>query len=75
MHHPVQCARPEWGNPADAQPEQAVETRRDFCAQHADTPVLILGTHFATSSAGHIRADGDAWRFEAEPLPKGEHHA
>ncbi len=30
----------------------------------ADGPTLIIGTHFATPTAGYIKKDGDAWRLE-----------
>ena len=63
MHHPVQCAHPEWGSSADWESEMAEKTRREFCERYADRPVLVLGTHFATPTAGHIVRDGDAWRF------------
>ena len=63
MHHPVQCARPEWGSSADVDPERARATRRAFLERYADRPVLVLGTHFATPTAGRIVRDGEVWRF------------
>jgi glyoxylase-like metal-dependent hydrolase (beta-lactamase superfamily II) len=65
MHHPVQCAEPEWQNNFDLDPDAARQTRRRFLARYGDRPVLIFGTHFATPTAGRIVHDGDAWRFEA----------
>ena len=44
--------------------ERARETRRRCLESWCDRPVLILGTHFAAPTAGHIVRDGDAWRFE-----------
>ena len=32
-------------------------------ARSAGEPVLVIGTHFATPSAGHIVPDGRAWRL------------
>jgi hypothetical protein len=29
----------------------------------ADTPVLVIGTHFAGATAGHIVRDGDSYRL------------
>ena len=29
----------------------------------ADTPTLVIGTHFATPAGGRIVADRDAYRF------------
>jgi glyoxylase-like metal-dependent hydrolase (beta-lactamase superfamily II) len=63
MHHPVQCAHPEWNCGFDSAPDQARATRRAFIERYADRPVLVFGTHFATPSAGHIVKDGAAWRF------------
>lgn len=63
MHHPAQCAHPDWESSADWDADMARETRRAFLERHADTPTLILGTHFATPTAGHIVREGDAWRF------------
>jgi glyoxylase-like metal-dependent hydrolase (beta-lactamase superfamily II) len=63
MHHPAQCAHPEWRSSADSDGEAAVKTRRDFLARYADRPVLVIGTHFATPTAGKIVRDGGAYRF------------
>ncbi len=63
MHHPVQCAHPEWNCGFDSVPEQARATRRAFVERYADRPVLVFGTHFATPSAGYIVKDGASWRF------------
>jgi glyoxylase-like metal-dependent hydrolase (beta-lactamase superfamily II) len=64
MHHPLQIAHPEWGSFADYDYDRAIETRRKFLNRYGDTPVLILGTHFATPTAGHIVRDGAAWRLD-----------
>jgi len=63
MHHPVQCAEPRWAARFDVDPEAARRTRCDFLERHAGRPVLVLGTHFATPTAGRIVRDGDAFRF------------
>jgi glyoxylase-like metal-dependent hydrolase (beta-lactamase superfamily II) len=65
MHHPVQCAHPEWGSSADSDAAAALATRRDFLARHADRAVLVIGTHFATPTAGRIVRDGDSYRLDA----------
>jgi hypothetical protein len=38
--------------------------RRAFLERYGDRPILVLGTHFATPSAGRIVRDGNAWRLE-----------
>lgn len=63
MHHPVQCAHPDWVSSADWQADTACRTRRDFLERYADTPTLVIGTHFATPTAGHLVRDGDAFRL------------
>jgi len=68
VHHPVQLAEPTWGSHPDTIPEQAVETRREFVARYGDQPVLVIGTHFAGPSAGHIVRDGDSCRLEVDPV-------
>jgi glyoxylase-like metal-dependent hydrolase (beta-lactamase superfamily II) len=65
MHHPVQVAHPEWGSSADFDYEQAIRTRRAFVERYGDTPVLVLGTHFASPTAGRIVRDGSTWRLDA----------
>lgn len=64
VHHPVQLAEPTWGSHPDAQPERAVQTRRDFVKRYGDQPTLVIGTHFAGPTAGHIRIHGDSCRLE-----------
>jgi glyoxylase-like metal-dependent hydrolase (beta-lactamase superfamily II) len=63
MHHPVQCAHPEWPTSADSAPELARQTRRAFLERHAGTATLVLGTHFAGVTGGRIVRDGDAFRL------------
>ncbi len=64
MHHPVQCAHPEWGSSADSDSSAAAATRHAFLAAQAGRPVLVIGTHFADPHAGRIVRDGAAYRFE-----------
>ena len=63
FHSPLQMAHPDWTDTADVDGALAHETRVKFMDSYADSPVLILGTHFATPTAGHIVRDGDAFRF------------
>ena len=63
MHHPCQIARPEWSSIADSDPLQARHTREHMLARVADASVLVIGTHFAGRTAGHVVRDGDAFRL------------
>jgi glyoxylase-like metal-dependent hydrolase (beta-lactamase superfamily II) len=63
MHHPCQIAHPEWDTTADSDPAQGVRTRQEMFGRLAGTPVLVIGTHFAGATAGHIVRDGDSYRL------------
>ena len=58
MHHPCQIARPEWCSSADYDRDQARNTRLNLLREWAGTDLLVIGTHFASPTAGHIRDDG-----------------
>ena len=63
MHHPCQIAHPEWSSAADSDPETARCTRERMLRELCDRPVLVIGTHFAGATAGHIVRDGDTYRL------------
>jgi len=64
MHHPCQIAHPEWSTLADSDPAQGIETRLLMFQSLADTPVLVIGTHFAGATAGRIVRDGETYRLD-----------
>jgi glyoxylase-like metal-dependent hydrolase (beta-lactamase superfamily II) len=61
-HHPCQMAHLDWSSTADSDPVLSAETRRELFARFADTPTRVIGGHY---NAGHIRRDGDAFKFLA----------
>jgi glyoxylase-like metal-dependent hydrolase (beta-lactamase superfamily II) len=63
MHHPCQIARPDWSSTADSDPHQARRTRERMLKDLSERPVLVIGTHFAGATAGHIVRDGDVYRL------------
>lgn len=63
-HHPCQMAHPHWSPSFDSDPVAAAETRRRMFAEWADEPTLVIGTHYAGPTAGRVRREGDAFRFE-----------
>ncbi|GAA2058369.1 MBL fold metallo-hydrolase [Williamsia deligens] len=63
IHHPVQIARPRWSSRGDFERAISADHRTDFVASSADTDLLVLGTHFAGTSAGRIVRDGDSYRL------------
>jgi glyoxylase-like metal-dependent hydrolase (beta-lactamase superfamily II) len=64
MHHPCQMAHPHWASSFDSDQDEGIATRRSLLAELADEPVLLIGTHFAGPTAGHVVKDGDAYRLD-----------
>jgi glyoxylase-like metal-dependent hydrolase (beta-lactamase superfamily II) len=62
-HHPCQMARPEWSSTADYDAAAAEATRRRILGELAGAPVLVIGTHFAGPTAGHVVGDGAAFKL------------
>jgi glyoxylase-like metal-dependent hydrolase (beta-lactamase superfamily II) len=69
MHHPIQLADAGLQANFDTDKTEAEATRRAFIRDHADRDILVLGTHFASPSAGWIVRDGAAWRFASSQPP------
>lgn len=67
VHHPCQMAHPEWSLPFDSDPVASAAMRRSVFESTAEQPVLVIGTHFAAPTAGHVRRDGGAFRFDGAP--------
>jgi glyoxylase-like metal-dependent hydrolase (beta-lactamase superfamily II) len=63
IHHPCQMARTDWCSSADYDRDMGRATRESLLAKYADGPVLVIGTHFATPTAGHVVRDGEAFAF------------
>ena len=61
-HHPCQLAHPDWSF-SDSDTKAAVFTRMRLFAEWADQPILVIGSHFAAPTAGHVVRDGAAFRF------------
>lgn len=61
IHHPCQIERLEWSSSADYDKDAARATRESLMAKYADRDILIIGTHFATPTAGHLRSKGDGY--------------
>ena len=63
IHHPCQMTRLDWGSTADYDRGQARGTRESLLARYAGTDVLVIGTHFATPTAGRVKAlpEGGYW--------------
>ena len=64
LHHPCQFGHPEWSPPFDSDPHAGAAMRRSVMERVAGEPVLVIGTHFAAPTAGHVVREGGAFRFE-----------
>ncbi len=64
-HHPCQMAHPDWSPPFDSDQKAGAAMRRRMFAEWADQPILVIGTHYAGPTAGHVKTDGEAFRFDA----------
>lgn len=64
IHHPIQFHDPGLVSPFDVDNAAAVATRRRVFSEYADTPTLIIGTHFAGPTAGKLVRDGDGYRLD-----------
>lgn len=61
IHHPCQIDMIEWSSSADFDPMQAQDSRRKLLEKYCDEDILIIGTHFATPTAGYIKKNGDKY--------------
>jgi glyoxylase-like metal-dependent hydrolase (beta-lactamase superfamily II) len=66
LHHPVQCAIPDWAEVGDYDVEEARATRHRMLDAAATTGALMFGTHFPTRPAGRVVRAGTAYRFTPE---------
>ena len=64
MHHPLQCAYPEWNSRFCIDPRRSRATRQSFVERHADSGTTILAAHFATPTAGRIVSAGNRCRLD-----------
>ncbi len=59
IHHPCQMSRTDWCSSADYDQAQGEATRNALLQRYVDSDVLVIGTHFATPTAGHVKVRGE----------------
>lgn len=64
FHHPCQIARVDWASTADYDQAASTRTRQDMLARYGDEDILVIGTHFATPTAGYIRSNDAGYWFD-----------
>ena len=63
IHHPCQMSRTDWCSSADSDQSVGRSTREQLLAGLTEIDTLVIGTHFATPTAGYVRSlkDGGYW--------------
>ncbi len=64
IHHPVQLARPDLTLAFDYDQGMAARARQKILNRVADSDTMCFPAHFRGATAGHVRRDGDAYRYE-----------
>jgi glyoxylase-like metal-dependent hydrolase (beta-lactamase superfamily II) len=64
VHHPCQLAHPDWDTKVDYDGRQSTATRERMFEEFVRDGTLVIGTHFAAPTAGHVVRDGESYRFE-----------
>lgn len=62
---PVGFEHPDWHNGFEHDPEESVRVRVDLLREAAATGELLVATHLAFPSVGHVAVEGDAFRWIA----------
>lgn len=61
IHHPCQIEHLDWASSADYDQQASTTTRHNLMAKYADSDTLIIGTHFATPTAGYLKTRGNGY--------------
>jgi len=64
IHHPVQLIRHDLPFAFDTDGATACKVRKSTMERLADTDTLCFPAHFRRTSAGYVKRDGDAFRYE-----------
>jgi glyoxylase-like metal-dependent hydrolase (beta-lactamase superfamily II) len=65
VHHPCQMQHNDWCSTADTDRDAAMATRAALFADCVARDVLVIGTHFATPTAGYVRRGDAGYWFAA----------
>jgi glyoxylase-like metal-dependent hydrolase (beta-lactamase superfamily II) len=64
FHHPLQVREPQLSSMVCTDAELSRTSRYDFLNKYADSDALICPAHFTGTEVGHVKSDGDGWRFD-----------
>jgi glyoxylase-like metal-dependent hydrolase (beta-lactamase superfamily II) len=62
-HHPCQLSHPDWASGVDFDQKASSATRHRCFSELAGDASLVIGTHWAGPTAGHVVRDGQAYRL------------
>ena len=65
IHSTAQCHHPEWHFKYDADAERAVTSRVELLETVSEANSIVLGSHFSLPSIGRVKAEKDAFRWDA----------
>ena len=63
VHHALQCLEPDWSSGFCWDPAQSAKSRRDVLESVTETGTVVIPTHFPGATAGHVRDEGQNFRF------------
>ena len=66
FHHPCQIEKVQWSSSADYDQIASKQTRESLLTKYGDSNVLIIGTHFATPTAGYLRKKGSTYVLDVD---------
>jgi glyoxylase-like metal-dependent hydrolase (beta-lactamase superfamily II) len=66
IHHPCQIEKVQWSSSADYDQVASRQTRESLLAKYGGSDVLIIGTHFATPTAGYLRRKGSIYVLDVD---------
>ncbi len=66
IHHPCQIEKVQWSSSADYDQDEARDTRIELLNKYADEKTLMIGTHFATPTAGYVKRRGDSYWLDTQ---------
>ena len=66
FHHPCQIEKVQWSSSADYDQVASKQTRESLLTKYGDSNVLIIGTHFATPTAGYLRKKGSTYVLDVD---------
>jgi glyoxylase-like metal-dependent hydrolase (beta-lactamase superfamily II) len=67
-HHPIQFLRPSWTVPLDLQPEQAVNTRKQFLSEKLTSDTMVFACHFPFPGLGRLIKRNDGWLWQPKTI-------